>query len=114
MRYGYEYTLRALKFAVKTFGEGYVRSNLILGIEDPALTLSTAEDLADSGVAPSATVFWPKPTSSWRDKAPPNRDTVLWFFRELAKLYREYGYRPIFCPLSSRSSLENEAYLGWL
>ncbi|MEM2514661.1 MAG: hypothetical protein QXT06_04070 [Candidatus Bathyarchaeia archaeon] len=110
--FGYKRMLDALNYALKIFGA--VRTNFVLTEELCNSTLKACKDLGAQGVTPSATVFWPKPHSLWEKKSPPSASTVEWFYKELAKIYHQYNLTPAYCELSSRSSLENEAFRGWL
>jgi len=112
--YSFDFYVKALKYAVDVFGEGNVRTNFVLGIQPFSKTKEGMEKLADIGVIPSYTVFHPRPKSAWRDRKPPFWEDVLEFARWHGDLLRSYGYKPYACPLSSRSSLENEAVRGWV
>jgi hypothetical protein len=112
--YGYDKIVDALKYAVDVFGTGNVRSNFVLGAEPLKSFLKGAEELARMGIAPSATVFWPKPGSPWEKRDPPTLSEITTTYRGLARIYRDYGLKPFCCELGSRSSLENEAWRGWL
>lgn len=112
--FGYKRMLDALNYALNIFGRGFVRTNFVLTEELASDTLEVCKDLGAQGITPSATVFWPKPCSLWEKKSPPSATTVEWFYKELAKIYHQYNLCPAYCELSSRSSLENEAFMGWL
>jgi hypothetical protein len=112
--YGYDKIIESLKYAVGVFGSGNVRTNFVLGAEPLESLLEGAEELASIGVCPSATVFWPKPGSPWERKAPPTLSEVVAAYRALGEIYRRYGFKPFCCELGSRSSLENEAWKGWV
>lgn len=47
---------------------------------------------------------------NFQEKKAPNFDDVLEFSEKLTDIYYEYKFKPIFCSLSSRSSIINEIY----
>lgn len=112
--YGYEKMIEAFKYGVKVFGKGNVRNNFVLGSAPTWVLLEGAKYLAGFGVVTDYSVFFPRPGSVWCQKSPPSPEEILYFSEELVKIYRKYNYRPYCCSLSSRSSIENEYYNGWV
>ena len=106
----YKQFLNKLIEAVKIFGKGNVRSNFVLGLDDYNSTLSFAKEIAEKGIVFDYSIFQPKKGTPYFNKKTPNFDKVLKFTDELTKLYIQFKFKPIFCSLSSRSSLVNEIY----
>ena len=111
---GYEQMLDAFRYGVRTFGKGNVRTNFVLGSEPIEKTISGATYLAEIGVIPDYSVFFPRPGSVWHAKSPLSPDEILGFTKKLVNLYRDFDFRPFCCELSSRSSIANECYKGWV
>lgn len=105
---GYNHMMAALEAAVGLFGVGNVRSNFVVTSEQIPHLKAGIDDLARTGVVADMTVFFPRKASLWRDKQPPTADEILEFSRFLASNYRQYGFKPYCCSLSSRSSVLNE------
>ncbi|GHT19932.1 hypothetical protein FACS1894189_8900 [Planctomycetales bacterium] len=78
-------------------------------MESTELLLNGCEDLAWQGITPGANVFH-KDYGSRIDLLPPDIDTVLDFYRQLAIIYRQYGLVPYYNQLALRTSLANEAF----
>jgi len=99
-----------LKEAVTIFGKGNVRSNVVFGLNTLNETIDFAKKLAKEGIVCDYTVFQPKKGTQYENKSAPDFDEVLKFSEELALIYKENEFKPIFCELSSRSCVINEIY----
>lgn len=107
---GYNEFLNKLYEAVEVYGRGNVRSNFVLGLNELSDTIDFAEIFAEKGVVFDYSVFQPKKCTPYANKKGPNFDEVLDFTDKLTDIYVKYNFKPIFCSLSSRSSLVNEFY----
>jgi hypothetical protein len=110
-RIGREHYLRTLETGVTVFGWGKSWCNFVLGLEPIADLLSGCEELAACGVTPGANVFH-RDHGARATLAPPDIDTVVSFYRELATICRRHQQRPYYCQLALRTSLANEAFDG--
>lgn len=110
----YNEFLNKLLEAVKYYGNGFVRSNFVLGLDNMKQTLDFAKKIAKEGIVFDYSVFQPKKNTEYYNKATPNFDEVIFFTEELVKIYIQYDFKPIFCSLSSRSSVVNELYNEYL
>ena len=106
----YDEFVSKLYEAVDIYGKGYVRSNFVLGLDKMDETLEFARKIAAKGIVFDYSVFQPKKNTPYYYKKAPDFDEVLDFTCELVKIYNEYNFKPIFCSLSSRSSIVNEIY----
>jgi len=61
--YGYDKMIKALKYSVKVFGKGNVRTNFVLGSESIDKTLNGVKTLAKQGIVSDYSVFFPRPGS---------------------------------------------------
>lgn len=61
----------------------------------------------EKGIVFDYSVFQPKKCTPYVNKVSLDFDDVIQFTLELVKIYR-YNFKPIFCSLSSRSSIVNE------
>ena len=107
----YDVFLNKLFEAVKVMGKGNVRSNFVLGLDDFETTLVFAKRIAKEGVVFDYSVFQPKRFTAYSNKKSPDFDKVIEFTNSLVKIYKKYNFKPIFCSLSSRSSIINEMFL---
>lgn len=110
----YKQFLYKLIEALQIFGKGKVRSNFVLGLDDYESTLMFAKKISKQGIVFDYSIFQPKKYTPYYNKKTPEFDKVLEFTNELAQLYVHYNFKPIFCSLSSRSSLVNEIYWQYL
>ena len=106
--YGFNNFVEALRYAVSTFGRGNVRTNFVLGAQSIEKTIQGVKELAVIGVVPDYSIFYPRPASIWNKKQPPSPDEILYFGYKVDEIYKQYGFRPVYCMLSSRSSIANE------
>jgi hypothetical protein len=105
---GYENTINCLKESVKVFGKGKVRSNFVLGVQNTGKLLRGVKKLARIGIVSDYSVFIPKPCTPWQDKQSPDLKTVIRFTQGLVKVYKKYGFKGIYCNLSSRANIVHE------
>lgn len=108
--FGYEKIIKALRYSVDIFGKGRVRTNFVLGSEPLSGLIEGITKLAKEGIVSDYTIFFPRPGSIWFQKEPPLPEDVLNFTQKLVKIYKEYGFKPFCCSMSSRSSIVNEVY----
>jgi len=105
-----EYSLFRTKLeeAVSVMGFGNVRSNFVLGIQPVEQLLEGVRDLAQKGVVADYSIFQPKRATPMVNHPAPSMETIVYFTKELVKIYKEHGFHGIYCSLSSRSSIINE------
>ena len=96
--------------AVSVFGFGNVRSNFVFGLQDKEQMLVEIKRLADKGIVADYSIFQPKNNTPLQHKSSPDFEDVLDFSNQLVDIYLKYHFKPIFCSLSSRSSIINELY----
>ncbi len=96
--------------AVSIMGYGNVRSNFVFGLQDTNELIEELKKFAVIGITSDYSVFQPKKHTPFHNKKAPNFDDILYFSNELVDIYIKYGLKPIFCSLSSRSSIVNELY----
>ena len=106
----YKIFLNKIEEAVQIMGKGKVRSNFVLGLDNMEETINFAKNIADKGIVFDYSIFQPKKCTPYANKKSPDFDEVLAFSNELSKIYKSKDLKPIFCSLSSRSSLINELY----
>lgn len=87
-----------------------MRTNFVLGSEPLSGLIEGITKLAKEGIVSDYTIFFPRPGSIWFQKEPPLPEDVLNFTQKLVKIYKEYGFKPFCCSMSSRSSIVNEVY----
>jgi hypothetical protein len=112
-RIGREHYLKTLEAGVEVFGWGRSWCNFVLGLESAADLLSGCEELASRGITPGANVLHRDHGASAK-LDPPDLETVITFYRELAAVCRRHKQRPYYCQLALRTSLANEAFAGRL
>lgn len=105
--------LEALKRSVQVFGWGLSWSNFVLGLESATDLLAGCETLAGMGITPGANVLHLDVGGS-STLEPPDFNTVVSFYRDLAAIYRRNDLRPYYCAKALRTSLANEAFQGRL
>jgi len=106
--YGWENMIKALDYSARVFEHGKTRTNFVLGAQDVKKTVEGSKQLASMGIVPDYSVFFPRPASKWSKKSAPTPDEILEFGLEMEKIYREYEFDPVYCSLSSRSSIASE------
>ena len=106
----YKEFLKKLYEAVNIFGKGNVRSNFVLGLQDLNELINECEKFAEKGIVSDYSVFQPKMNTPYSHLKAPNMKDVINFTEKLVNIYIKYHQHPIFCSLSSRSSIVNEVY----
>ena len=106
----YEEFVSKLYEAVNIFGKGNVRSNFVLGLQDYNELIDECEKFAERGIVADYSVFQPKKNTAYSNLKAPEMKDVINFTKRLVKIYLKYNQHPIFCLLSSRSSIVNEVY----
>ena len=106
----YEEFANKLYEAVDIFGKGNVRSNFVLGLQDFNELINECEKFAEKGIVADYSVFQPKKNTPYSNLKAPGMEDVIDFTKKLVKIYIKYNQHPIFCSLSSRSSIVNEVY----
>lgn len=112
-RIGRNHYLKTLEKGVEVFGWGRSWCNFVLGLEAAADLLSGCEELASQGVTPGANVLHRDHGASVMHD-PPDFETAINFYQELAAICRRHKQRPYYCQLALRTSLANEAFAGRL
>lgn len=107
----YDSFLNKLIEATTIMGKGNVRSNFVLGLEEPNELLKFADKIGAEGVVVDYSVFQPKKGTELFHHPTLEFDKIVDFSKELCKIYKKYNYEPIFSSVSSRSSIMNELYL---
>jgi hypothetical protein len=108
---GRDHYLATLHEGVNVFGWGKSWCNFVLGLEPTNVLLAGCEELASKGVTPSANVLHLDHGATLKCD-PPTLEEVVYFFSELAAIYRKHDLRPYYCQRALRTSLANEAYAG--
>ncbi len=106
----YNKFINKLYEAVEVFGKGNVRSNFVLGLQDFDELIGECEKFANVGIVADYSIFQPKKYTPYSNMSAPKMDKVIEFTKKLVDIYLKYNQRPIFCSLSSRSSIVNEVY----
>lgn len=112
-RIGRQHYLATLAAGVGVFGWGRSWCNFVLGLEPATDLLSGCEELASRGITPGANVLH-RDHGAGVKHDPPDLNTVVNFYRELAAICRRHNHRPYYCQLALRTSLANEAFAGRL
>ncbi|MFW6677069.1 radical SAM protein [Lacrimispora sp. AGF001] len=94
--------------AVTVMGKGNVRSNFVFGLQPMNELLDDINILSSKGVVCDYSVFQPKRGTPYAQRKAPDMKDIVTFSKELAAIYKHYNFKPIFCSLSSRSSIINE------
>lgn len=106
----YNIFIQKLKEAVSIFGYGNVRTNFVFGLQNKDELINEIENLAKFGVVSDYSVFQPKRNTTFQNKEAPKFQEVIDFTEQLVDIYHRYNFKPIFCSVSSRSSIVNEVY----
>ena len=101
---GYDNWLNAIRYAIKVFGEGNVRSNFVAGLQPKEILLEGIEALASIGVVAVASSWVPALGSPLEGHRSP---TVDWHWDvqlKVAQILRKYGrtYEQIFNATAGR------------
>lgn len=103
----YEEFVDKLKEAVSVMGNGNVRTNFVLGLQNIDELLDEVEKFAEFGIVSDYSIFQPKKGTEYYNKKSPSFDEVNYFIERLVDIYMKYGFKPIYCSISSRSSIVN-------
>lgn len=106
----YNMFIEKLKEAVEIMGVGNVRSNFVLGLQNIDDMLEEIEKMAKLGIVADYSIFQPKAGTEYYNKRAPSFEDVRYFTERLVEIYVKYGFKPIYCSKSSRSSIVNELY----
>lgn len=96
--------------AVDVFGKGNVRSNMVIGLQDFDELLKDTKYFAQNGIVFDYSVFQPKKHTPLENHPSPQMIDVVNYTKKLAKIYKTYNFKPIYCSISSRSSIVNEVF----
>lgn len=110
-RIGRKHYLATLEAGVEVFGWSRSWCNFVLGLEPVTDLLSGCEELASRGINPGANVLHRDHGAGVKHN-PPDLETVVNFYRELAAICHRHNHRPYYCQLALRTSLANEAFAG--
>ena len=83
--------LEALAYAVKVLGENQASSQIIVGLEPLADTLTAVRAVADAGAIPMPVVFRPLPGTALADHPPPPVDDVIAAFEGAHRALKDAG-----------------------
>jgi hypothetical protein len=89
-RLGRAYWLDFIERAVAVFGQGRVRSLLLVGLEPLADTLRAVEALAERGCDPVLSPFRPDPSTPLRDRQPPAADFLGEAYERAAEIVERH------------------------
>lgn len=106
----YKLFLEKLEQAALIFGSGQIRCNFVLGAQPVEDLKSGIIYLAKQGVASDYTIFTPKRGTPWQKHPRPDIIQVAKLSKFLALIYKEYNFKPLYCNLSSRSSIMSECH----
>jgi hypothetical protein len=90
---GHDHWLKSLRRAVKVFGAGNVRSNLVGGLETRKSTIDGMEYLAAEGIAVLLSPWTPYPGSSLEGHRSPGWEWHLELIFKNAEILRKNGFR---------------------
>jgi len=96
--------------AAAIFGSGHARCGFVLGAQPVDVLKEGVLSLAQKGVVSDYSVFTPKKGTPWERRKQPDILEVASFSRFLAGIYHKYHFKPLYCSMSSRSSIMNECY----
>jgi hypothetical protein len=115
---GHAHWLKSIKQAVKVFGHGKVRSNLVGGLETKKSTVEGLEHLASEGVIVLLSPWTPYPGSALEGHRSPRWEWHLEMIYKNAEILRKNGFTPeqlydasassIFYPAFDIYRIENE------
>lgn len=104
-----EFKLKLLE-ATTVFGKGNVRSNMVVGLQNFSELLNDTKLFAKNGIVFDYSVFQPKKHTPLEKFPSPQMNDVVDYTMELVKIYKTYNFKPIYCSISSRSSIVNEVF----
>lgn len=106
---GRDFFVDRLVKAVDIYGAGKVWTNFVFGLEPADKLLAVCDNLAQKGIVSGANVLH-LDQGNQLDCPVPEKEEVIFFFAELANIYKKYGFKPYYCAKALRTSLSNEAY----
>jgi hypothetical protein len=89
---GREHWAKALVTAAEIFGRGYVRSNIVAGIEGKESILEGVEYLASKGVITYAGAWCPNPGSALEGHSTPEVSWHWYLTQKVTAIHRKYGF----------------------
>lgn len=104
----YEEIKEKLFEAVNVMGKGNVRSNFVFGLQPIDELIEDILILSAEGIVCDYSIFQPKRGTPYANRSAPRMEDIITFSKKLAAIYKYYEYKPIFCSVSSRSSIINE------
>lgn len=106
---GVEFFTERLVKAVDIYGTGKVWTNFVFGLEPADKLLMVCDNLGQQGIVAGANVLH-LDHGNQLECCVPDKDDVVYFFYELSKIYKKYGFKPYYCAKALRTSLANEAF----
>lgn len=110
---GRDFILERLEQSVAIFGRDKVWTNFVFGLEPVDGLLKMCEELASKGITPGANVLH-LDHGSVLNVTPPTVEEIVYFFQQLAEIYKKYDLNPYYCQKALRTGLANEAFDGRL
>jgi hypothetical protein len=92
-RQGLEHYLRFIEQAASVLGPGRVRSMLMVGLEEPEMTLEGVKAIVDAGAVPVLSPFRPDPSTPLRDISPLGALEAELIFCEATQIVEAAGTR---------------------
>lgn len=106
---GRDFFIEKLIESVSIYGAGNVWTNFVLGLEPVDQLLQICDQLGQKGIVTGANILH-LDEGNQLDCSVPSKKDVIYFFYELAKIYRKYNFKPYYCSKALRTSLSNEAF----
>ncbi len=111
----WEHYLEAYRHALDLVGEGKVWAGFVFGLEPAESLLSGIEELNSMGVAAGANILHMDHGNTLPSGIRvPKTEDALRFYKRYGEIVRSSGLRPFFCEKAMRTSLNHEAFLGWI
>lgn len=106
---GREFFIERLIKSVDIYGWGNVWTNFVLGLEPVEKLLEVCDKLGKEGIVSGANVLH-LDQGNQLECSVPSKEDVVYFYYELAKIYRKYNFKPYYCAKALRTGLANEAF----
>lgn len=106
---GRDFFIEKLIESVSIYGTGNVWTNFVFGLEPVDQLLKVCDQLGQKGIVAGANILH-LDEGNQLDCSVPSKEDVIYFFNELAKIYRRYKFKPYYCSKALRTSLSNEAF----
>jgi hypothetical protein len=87
--------LRAMREAVKVFGENQVESWILIGLEPKTKTIEGIRAIAETGAIPLPKIFRPLYGSAYQMKEPPPLEEAIEIYKAWSDIVRECGLDPL-------------------